>query len=287
MALTKRFLAILTSLFITACGSTDLEEPQTPLSVDVEPVTNENVYQPDVLVTWQWQLLVEEGTTLNTSYNVEIYDIDLFDTDQITIDALKANGKKVICYFSAGSYEDWRIDESQFPEEALGNNLDGWPGEKWLDIRLSEVHDIMAARIEYAQEKNCDGVEPDNMDGYQNNSGFNLTADDQLAYNRFIANTAHEYGLSVGLKNDLDQIEDLVEYYDFAVNEQCFEYNECDTLTPFIDAGKPVLNAEYLQIYERNTNGARDDLCTQANNLQFSTLVLPLDLNDEFRYSCF
>ncbi|GAA6133607.1 endo alpha-1,4 polygalactosaminidase [Oceaniserpentilla sp. 4NH20-0058] len=274
----------ITSL-LGACGSANTTDIKSELPLNPPPVENSNVFQPNVLTTWQWQLLIPNGETLNSSYNVDVYDVDLFDTSISQINALQANGRKVICYFSAGSYEHWRIDESQFPQEALGNNLDGWEGERWLDIRLSSVHEIMEARIEYAAEKQCDGVEPDNMDAYQNNSGFNLSANDQLAFNRFIANTAHEYGLSVGLKNDLDQIEELVDYYDFAVNEQCFEYDECDALIPFIDAGKPVFNAEYHDDYVSNDQN-RTALCKAANALQLSTLILPLDLDDEFRYSC-
>ncbi|MDX1398211.1 MAG: endo alpha-1,4 polygalactosaminidase, partial [Oceanospirillum sp.] len=74
--------------------------------------------------------------------------------------------------------------------------------------------------------------------------------------------------------------------YDFSVNEQCFEYNECDTLKPFIDAGKPVLNAEYKSDYVNNTSGARDAMCAESLAKDFSSLVLPLDLDDSSRYSC-
>jgi hypothetical protein len=143
----------------------------------------------------------------------------------------------------------------------------------------------MKSRLDLALQKGCDGVEPDNMDGYSNNPGFDFSATDQLAYNRLIANEAHSRGLSVGLKNDLDQINGLAAYFDFAVNEQCFEYSECAALAPFIDAGKAVLNAEYKQAYITDAN-ARDALCNESMSLQFSTLVLPLDLDDGFRYSC-
>ncbi|MCB1936649.1 MAG: endo alpha-1,4 polygalactosaminidase, partial [Nitrosomonas sp.] len=141
-------------------------------------------------------------------------------------------------------------------------------------------------RLNLAMQKGCDGVEPDNMDGYLNDSGFDLTARDQLAFNKFIVNEAHKRGLSVGLKNDLDQIPELVDFYDFSVNEQCHEFDECNTLEPFVQAGKPVLNAEYLQQYSDDAN-ERETLCTTANNAQFSTLILPLDLDDSFRLSCF
>lgn len=267
-----------------------------PLPVNVDPVTVGTWYKPAVEVTWQWQLLVNSGQSLNETYNVEIYDVDLFDTDTQTISDLQSAGRKVICYFSAGSYEEWRDDEDEFAGNELGKTLDGWEDERWLDIRSTNVHRIMKARLDLAVTKGCDGVEPDNMDGYLNDPGFNFTASDQLAYNRFIGNEAHERNLSVGLKNDLDQIEDLVDYYDFSVNEQCFQYDECDMLKPFIEADKPVLNAEYPEEDSdlRTGNNMPGDidatavtaLCSDSNTLQFSTLVLPLDLDDAFRQSC-
>ena len=118
--------------------------------------------------------------------------------------------------------------------------MDGWADEQWLDISNEDLVPIMRARLDLAVQKGCDGVEPDNMDGYTNNTGFSLSADDQLAYNKFIANEARKRGLSVGLKNDLDQIIELEPYYDFSVNEQCHEYNECDKMQPFIDATQPL-----------------------------------------------
>jgi len=259
----------------------DLSSCAASIDYNVSPISIGTWYQPSVSVTWQWQL---EGA-IDTTYEVDLYDIDLFDTSEDLIQQLQASGKKVICYFSAGSYENWRSDANLFADSDLGNTLDGWDDERWLDIRSTDVHALMKSRLDLAVQKNCDGVEPDNMDGYNNNSGFNLTATDQLAFNRFIANEAHIRGLSVGLKNDLDQIEDLVDYYDFAVNEQCFEYEECDTLAPFINNGKAVLNAEYKQEYV-NDQTIRDTMCGESLGMQLSTLILPLLLDNEFRLSC-
>jgi hypothetical protein len=76
-----------------------------------------------------------------------------------------------------------------------------------------------------------------------------------------------------------------VDDFDFAVNEQCFQYDECDLLTPFIDQDKAVLQAEYRQMYVDDAV-ARESLCQDAQRRQFSTLILPLDLDDAFRYSC-
>lgn len=243
-------------------------------------------YKPAVSATWQWQL---QGT-INTAYNVDVYDIDLFDAPQATIDSLHAAGKKVICYFSAGSYEDFRDDAAQFQASDLGNGLEGWPDEKWLDTRSSNVRNIMKGRLDLAATKKCDGVEPDNMDAYEtdNKAGFAsdpLTAADQLDYNRFIANEAHARELAVGLKNDLPQIPDLVEYFDFAVNEQCHQYNECADLKPFTDAGKPVFNAEYPE-EQALSDSDRDAVCAAAKSANIRTLILPLDLDDSSRHSC-
>jgi endo-alpha-1,4-polygalactosaminidase (GH114 family) len=243
-------------------------------------------YRPIVSDTWQWQL---QGT-LNTNYDVDVYDIDLFDTKASTISALQAANRKVICYFSAGSYEEFRDDASQFNAADLGNNLNGFSDEKWLDIRSTNVRRIMQTRLDVAVSKGCDGVEPDNMDGYDksNNAGFDsdpLSAADQLNFNRFIANEAHARGLSVGLKNDLQQIPDLVDYYDFAVNEQCHQYNECEKLQPFVHAGKPVFSAEYPA--EKGLSTAeRDQVCQNALAANIRTLILPLGLDDTSRFSC-
>jgi len=270
---------------LSACAlestSSSGSSSSSTLDPNVAPVLKGDWYQPPAFVTWQWQL----SGDLNTSYDVEIYDIDLFDTSISQIAAIQAIGKRVICYFSAGSYESWRSDAANFDSSDYANTLDGWEDERWLDIRSNNVQSIMKTRLDLAVEKGCDGVEPDNMDAYSNNSGFSLTSSNQLAYNRFIANQAHYRDLSVALKNDLDQVESLVDYYDFAVNEQCFEYDECDTLAPFTQASKPVLNAEYHDNYVNDVN-QRNSLCTQSINLSFSTLILPLDLDDSYRDSC-
>jgi hypothetical protein len=279
---------LLSLCLLTGCsGVQSGPEPEVKITI-TEPVTGGSWYQPAVAVTWQWQLLITDpDTELNTSYDVEIYDVDLFDVSASDIAALKTATRKVICYFSAGSWEDWRDDADDFPSAVLGNTLDGWDDEKWLDIRAQSVKTIMDERLQLAVDKGCDGVEPDNMDGYQNNPGFALQYNDQINYNRYIANKAHTLGLSVALKNDLDQIEDLVDYFDFSVNEECFEYEECEMLNPFIDAGKPVLNAEYADKFVNNTGGARTAMCSEANSAGLSSLVLPLDLDDSFRVSCF
>ena len=60
-------------------------------------------------------------------------------TANVLAKELKAAGRKVICYFSAGSYEPYRPDAADFAAADLGNELVGWPGERWLDTRSNGV----------------------------------------------------------------------------------------------------------------------------------------------------
>jgi hypothetical protein len=275
----------LISIMLMAMLSCDNEgggsrEPTT-INPDIPPLLEGTWYRPAVGVSWQWQLSRE----VNTAYAAELYDIDLFDTPQATIDRLHAQKKRVICYFSAGSYEAYRPDAWQFHEEELGSAIEGFPDERWLDIRSANVIRIMRHRLDLAHQKHCDGVELDNVDGYSNDSGFNLTANDQLAFNRLMANEAHARGLSVALKNDLEQVVELVDYFDFSINEQCHEFDECDLLAAFIASGKPVLNAEYQSRLVRDAS-LRAQMCEASDRMQFSTLVLPVTLDDAFRLSC-
>lgn len=245
-----------------------------------DPGNSKNWYKPGVDTRWQIQL---QGS-INTVYDVELYDLDLFDTPSEVITLLHAAGRRVICYFSAGTYEAWRDDATAFDPAVLGLPLEDFPDERWLDVRSPSLVPIMRARMDLAVKRGCDGVDPDNVDGFTNNSGFPLTASNQLAYNKMLAFEAHARGLAVGLKNDLDQVAALVSVYDFAVNEQCHEYDECGVLQPFIAAGKPVFNIEYEATYLQGAGFT--SLCQDSNQRKFRTLALALDLDDSLRLSC-
>jgi len=230
-------------------------------------------WAPSPETTWQWQLT----GTIDQSVDVQMYDVDLYDTPQSTIDALHAKGRVVICYFST-QYENWRPDADKFTKAVLGNNLDDWAGEKWVDIRSPVVRSIMQGRLSLAQNKSCDGVEPDNVDGYQTKTGFPLTAADQINFNRFIASEAHARGLSVGLKNDLDQVKDLVSNFDWILNEECYSYNECDSLSTFVKATKAVFNTEY--------SGTAAKVCPYMVQNKYSSLIKNLNLDASIKAQC-
>ena len=245
----------------------------TPVPTPVPP-PGTVFWKPALNTSWQWQLT---GLPVDQSVNVTMYDIDLFDNAASVVSSLHAQGRKVVCYFSAGSYENWRPDASSFPAAVKGKS-NGWPGENWLDIRnLTVLGPIMRARLDLCKQKGFDSVEPDNIDGYTNSTGFPLTAADQITYNKFLATEAHNRGLSIALKNDVDQINDLLPYFDWALNEECFSYNECSGYSAFINAGKAVMQVEY--------DMATSKFCPQANSMNFNSLLKDLDLT-AYRVAC-
>ncbi|WP_055489684.1 endo alpha-1,4 polygalactosaminidase [Streptomyces sp. TP-A0356] len=251
-------VALLLLLLLAGCTA-----PTAPTEDEVQTGAR---WQPRPGVAWQWQL----SGRLDTSVDVPVYDIDGFDHPKATVSALHHKGRKVICYLSTGAWEDFRPDARKFPKSVLGRG-NGWKGERWLDIRRTDLLEpLMADRLDMCREKGFDAVEPDNMDGYRNDTGFPLKAADQLRYNRLIAGLAHERGLAVGLKNDLDQIPRLVGDFDFAVDEQCAQHGECGRLKPFIAGGKAVLHVEYELPTGR--------FCPEARRLKLSSMLKKYEL---------
>ncbi|WP_432834642.1 endo alpha-1,4 polygalactosaminidase [Dactylosporangium sp. CA-092794] len=247
--------------------------PPSP-SPPASPAAAAGWWHPAVGLSWQWQL----SGPLDKAVAADVYDVDGANTSAADVAALKAAGRHVICYVNAGAHEDFRADAKNYPESVRGKALDGWPGEQWLDVRRWDVLEpLLAARFKTCRDKGFDAVEPDNVDGYSNNSGFPLTADDQLKFNRRVADLAHRTGLAVGLKNDVEQAAVLAPAFDFAVNEECAHYDECDALKVFIDAGKPVFHVEY--------EGSTSAFCAKTRSLRFSSMKKKLDL-DAWREPC-
>jgi hypothetical protein len=223
--------------------------------------------------TEPWQLQLQGKVDL--SVPASVYDVDGAYTPASKVRKIHARGARAVCYFSAGSYENWRADRRRFPTAVLGEPLEGWPGERWLDVRRRDMlMPIMRDRMRRCARKGFDAVDPDNVDGYQNRSGFSLSGRDQLRYNHALAREAHALRLAIGLKNDLGQVPQLVDSYDFAVNEQCFAYDECGRLRPFVRAGKAVFHVEYGRVR-----------CGRSRDLGFSSIRKRLSLR-AWRRTC-
>jgi hypothetical protein len=219
-------------------------------------------------ISWNWVI----GNQAPTPYKaVSVYDIDGFDNTAATVQSMHSLGMKVICYIDVGTYEPNRPDLNLIPASDIGNGVAGWPGEKWLNIGdISGLTPMVQSRMNMCKTKGFDAIEPDNIDGYTNNTGFPLTAAKQLAFNQFLASTAHSLGLSIGLKNDVDQTSQLVSYFDWALDEECNKYSECNTMAPFTSANKAVFNAEYTQDNETTSKFCAADAAAHINGVLFS-----------------
>ena len=193
-------------------------------------------WMPKPGTSWQWQL--SSTGALDTSFDVQVYDIDLYENSASTIASLKAAGRKVICYFDT-AYEPGRPD-STLLDPYKHNPVAGWPGQYWLDVRVPAVVDVMKARIALAQSKGCDAIEADDVDSLSNNPGTGITAVEQQAFIKTLAAEAHAHGMAYALKSDISDIPAVLEDVDFDINEQCFKYNECNALAPCIAAGNAV-----------------------------------------------
>jgi hypothetical protein len=211
------------------------------LSLFVAMVAAISHWVPPARVTWYWQL---QGT-INNTLPEQVYDVDGFDTSAKEVAELHTEGKRVVCYIDVGTWENWRPDAGRFPKSVLGKP-DGWPGERWLDVRrLRVLEPIMTARFRMCARKGFDAVEPDNIDSQGNDPGFPITLRQQARYAEWIAGEVHALGMAVFQKNDPEQSRQLEPYFDGALVEQCNQYQECSSFEPYLKAGKPVLNAEY------------------------------------------
>lgn len=228
----------------------------------------------------------------------QVFDID-FQTDGFctggtitqentaAVAAIHANGAKAICYVDAGTAESFRPDYQDYVNfnNSIGGALFGKPvggfrNEFWLNINNDKgqrdfIVSEVAKRVDRCVADGFDAVEFDNVDAYQNKTGLTISSDTQLLFDTALANLAHSKGLTVGLKNDVGQLTDLKPYFDFAINEQCFQYKECNFPAPgypdWTASGKAVLNVEYR-------SSALN--CSQAATWRISSMLKDVNLFD-------
>lgn len=214
---------------------------------------------------------------IDLSLPVDVYLLDWEATTSQQIATLKARGVRTVCYINAGAYESWRSDKKSFPRSVIGSPLDGWDGENWLDVnRVDVLLPIMSARMDVCAKKGFDAIDPDNTDGWTQRSGFRISPQAQITYQTALAKAAHQRGLAIGLKNNVGQLRQLADVVDFAVNEECAEWDECDEYKDFLASGKAVFNIEY--------SGSKSSVCRNRPS-GMSTVFKRLEL-DAYRLAC-
>lgn len=184
------------------------------------------------------------------------------------ISELKSKGKRVVCYISAGTVEDWRDDKSSFDDDTA-KHYKGFGGtETWLDITQWEsFKGPMEARINEAASKGCQFIEYDNVDCDANmcvsGASYDQLFKDQTDYLNWLISTTHGKGMGVGLKNAQSHIESMSSKIDFAINEECQKYDECYYYKQLSSQNKAAFGVEY------DNNGGK--VCSVAKEYHMLT----------------
>ena len=108
--------------------------------------------------------------------------VDGFDIANSTIQSLTNSNHKVICYFSGGTWENWRSDKNDFKIYTKRAKMGDWDGEWWLNLynetSVDAIKPIMERRMNLAKAKGCHAIEWDNVDCWANSEcrlGYNLS----------------------------------------------------------------------------------------------------------------
>ena len=248
------------------------DAPPSPGAIPRQAPENTSAAGPPSGASWQIQY-----TGPLTTAGARIVNIDGADSSGDVVSQIRSGGGYAVCYFNAGAFEAWRSDASRYPPQLLGRSMAGWPRERWVDIRrLDELMPILEQRMDLCRSKGFQAIDPDNVDGWAHDTGFELTRTDSVRLVRALAQAAHARGLAIGLKNSIEIIGDVVDTVDFAVNEQCIAHGECAAYLPFLDRGKAVLHVEY--------EGSEETVCA-ARPDGFSTVIKDQALGAE-RVGC-
>lgn len=208
---------------------------------------------------------------------VVIRSLDLDDTPPALVADLTARGVFTICYVSVGTLESWRSDASRIPADLIGAAYDGWPGERFLDIRDHDrLRPVMRARFARCAAAGFQAIEADNIDLNWADTGFALSESDAVAWARAMAEDAHDLGLVIGQKNAPDLTAQLEDAFDFAITEDCLTDGWCADLAPYAQTGRAILAIEY-----RIPAAQRPQACAQAHALGLSVVFKARDLGPE------
>jgi len=206
--------------------------------VNRQPDAGSSVVRPGMRLQYQLQ------GALDPTVDADLFVVDLFETTNAQLTQLHDRGRVVVAYIAAGSYEPWRPDVDSLPDAVIGEPLARYPDEAWLDVRASAVRQLMAGRLARAATNGFDGVLLVSLDAYLTQNGHDLTAQDQLDYNRWLASQASERGLAVGLSSDWAHASDLASHYDFAIHFNCLANTTCTQLSAYRARGRAVFDLE-------------------------------------------
>jgi endo-alpha-1,4-polygalactosaminidase (GH114 family) len=225
-------------------------------------------WKPKAGLSFDWVLSPVSTADL---FSTEVVDVDGFETSREVINSLHSQGKKVIAYVSVGTIEKRRPDSSLLSQEVIGKVYTEWPDEKWLDIRqIKKLKPWLRARLTMIQQKGFDAIEPDNLDGYSNDTGFPLTKADLKNYCDTLISMAHSMGLGIGQKNVPELSVEYSTRFDWALTEDAFYQGWENEMSPYIEKNKPVFATEYSDMISQQK--FENEICPQAKAKMYTPL---------------
>lgn len=273
----KTILLIFSSLcIVVGCKKDDNNDDSLNIVNTVSPAAGKTSWwQPSARVSFDWDL---DDVNTAVNFSADVVDVDAFTTSAKTVAALHAKGKKVIAYLSVGTLENDRDDASLIPKEVLGNVYPDWPNERWLDIRqIDKLKPWLNSRINMILNKGFDGIEPDNMDAYDNDPGFDIHTSDTKRYADYLITLAHSNGLSVGQKNIKELTTEYASKFDWALTEDAFSQGWQDQLSIYIQLNKPVFTVEYTD--QMSQPAFESNVCPAAKKHQYTAILKKRDLS--------
>ncbi|KAF4342748.1 endo alpha polygalactosaminidase precursor [Fusarium beomiforme] len=229
-----------------------------------------DIWTPDTGDNWQPVLdgpfKFPKGGVRSLDPDISVYGLDLWSNNKFTINRLQKAGKHVICSFSGGTVRAKDSDKKSFFKRDIGNPVDGSDGEKWLNVRSQRVRKAMAKRVKLASDKGCDAISPLNTNAYDDDTGFELSEDDEIDYVGFLVDEAAKYQMSVGVEIG-SIIADIQDVASFFIGGSCDDYssdgdgdngddddsgddwdpedpNSCEFWQELIDSGIPVFSTD-------------------------------------------
>ncbi|AMQ01847.1 hypothetical protein AY601_5033 [Pedobacter cryoconitis] len=263
-------------LSLTACQKESTNNGDNNVSQGDQNEANKvSWWQPKASVTFDWCL---DDLKNSDTFTAEVVDVDAFTTTAQQVAALHAQGKKVIAYISAGTIEDDRPDINLLPKEVIGQVYPEWPKERWLDIRQREkLRPWLNSRIDRIISKGFDAIEPDNLDSYSNETGFDISINDTKLYCDFLIKLAHDKGLGIGQKNVPELSAEYSKKFDWVLTEDAFDQKWENDVKPYIAQNKPVFAVEYTDRTSQST--FTNTICPKAKNLKYSAILKKRELN--------
>ena len=254
------------ALIGSACGSAQA------VSVTLPPVNGQFDYQI--------------GGTYAPLASVAIVDRDR--------SAPAVSGKYNICYVNAfqtqpneasfwtGSHSDLLLKNSK---GAYVIDPD-WPDEYILDTsttaKRNAIAGIVNGWIDGCASAGYQAIEPDNLDSWTRSKNL-LTKANNVSLATLLASHAHAKGLAIAQKNtaDLGSTGKSTVKFDFAIAEECQEYDECGDYTDVY--GNNVIEIEYTD----NPRSAYTQACA-AQGKTISVILRDRDVvakgNSAYRY---